>query len=204
MRTKGLRLLLTFIKTLKTSWFLVLVGKLLITVCIVLGPLLTNQVLHALRENLGVKSVLQSLALLLLQKSAKSLLATHVDFLQYKMVCTFYGQVAALVYDQQVNSSKGKTLNLLEEDGYRLINLPYFLVELLIVPLQIGYGVYVLCWAVGLRLLSTHLYIFLTYLLMCLILVLFDLRLNKRLMGKKDRRSEVLLEYLNDSSETIG
>lgn len=167
---------------------MVLAGKLLITSCIVLAPILTNQMLHALRENLGPRVVFQSLALLLFQKGAKSLLATHIDFQQYRMGCIFYGQLASLLYDRQL-SSKGRTLNLLEEDGYRLINLPYFLIELLMVPLQIVYGVYMLCWAVGLRILGTHVYIFVAYLLMCVVLVLVDLKLNKRLMNRKDRRA---------------
>lgn len=203
-RTKGFRLLVAFLLTVKWSWLVVFLGKLLLTSCIILGPLLTNSVLSALRLNLGVTTVLQSLVLLLLQKAIKSLLATHIDFLQYKMGCTFYGQLALQIYEKSMLSSRGKTLNLLEEDGYRLINLPYFLVELIVVPLQIGYGVYALCWAVGLRLLRTHLYIFLVYILMCLLLVCVDIRLNRKLMGIKDRRSEVLLDYLANRSESAG
>jgi hypothetical protein len=148
--------------------------------------------------------IIEALALLVLQKGIKSLLAVHIDYRQCRMGCILYGQLACLIYERRASQgrfNKGRILNLLEDDSYRLINVTYFVIELVMVPIQIAYGVYILCWSIGLRLLNTHVYIFGSYVLMGGVLAWIDFNLNRKLMVKKDCRSELVLNHIKHVSE---
>jgi hypothetical protein len=77
-----------------------------------------------------MRDIIIVLLLILLQKGIKSLLAVHVNFVQYRIGSILYGQLAQKIFDKDKAKAitRGKILNLLEEDSYRLINLSYFMV----------------------------------------------------------------------------
>jgi hypothetical protein len=67
--------------------------------------------------------------------------------------------------------------------------------------MQLAYGIYTLSYTLGLGLFINHLYIFAGYFLFCGILAWVDLRMNRRLMGQKDLRSEKTFKFIKEAAE---
>lgn len=120
--------------------------------------------------------------------------------MQYRIGTILYGQLAERIFEKcknHANVTRGKILNMLEEDSYRLINLSYFMVEVVMVPMQLAYGVYMMSYTLGLRLFVNYVYMFVGYCGFCGGLAWVDFRLNRKLMAQKDKRTEKTLEYIN-------